>query len=211
MTNEECGIIYIPSMRFLLLTIVFVAFAFAENPIKADSAIVSNTQKDSTLAKNAPKDTIVDTIYVVPDDGIPWNREHFDPERLVRHETFDPALKVAYTYSVSFMGGTFGSFAQQSYMAHLAYEFTPELHLYANVGLWMPLYSNFRFGTPIAKEDVRQGNVDVVFPDIALEYKPNDNMSFRLMFVNERDAFKAYGPHRYLYVECPWRNPYYCR
>jgi len=211
MTNEECGIIYIPSMRFLLLTIVFVAFAFAENPIKADSAIVSNTQKDSTLAKKAPKDTIVDTIYVVPDDGIPWNREHFDPERLVRHETFDPALKVAYTYSVSFMGGTFGSFAQQSYMAHLAYEFTPELHLYANVGLWMPLYSNFRFGTPIAKEDVRQGNVDVVLPDIALEYKPNDNMSFRLMFVNERDAFKAYGPHRYLYGECPWRNPYYCR
>jgi hypothetical protein len=211
MTNEECGIIYIPSMRFFLLTIVFVAFAFAENPIKADSAIVSNTQKDSTLAKNAPKDTIVDTIYVVPDDGIPWNREHFDPERLVRHETFDPALKVAYTYSVSFMGGTFGSFAQQSYMAHLAYEFTPELHLYANVGLWMPLYSNFRFGTPIAKEDVRQGNVDVVLPDIALEYKPNDNMSFRLMFVNERDAFKAYGPHRYLYGGCPWRNPYYCR
>lgn len=211
MTNEECGIIYIPSMRFLLLTIVFVAFAFAENPIKADSAIVSNTQKDPTLAKNAPKDTIVDTIYVVPDDGIPWNREHFDPERLVRHETFDPALKVAYTYSVSFMGGTFGSFAQQSYMAHLAYEFTPELHLYANVGLWMPLYSNFRFGTPIAKEDVRQGNVDVVLPDIALEYKPNDNMSFRLMFVNERDAFKAYGPHRYLYGGCPWRNPYYCR
>ena len=211
MTNEECGIIYIPSMRFLLLTIVFVAFAFAENPIKADSAIVSNTQKDSTLAKKAPKDTIVDTIYVVPDDGIPWNREHFDPERLVRHETFDPALKVAYTYSVSFMGGTFGSFAQQSYMAHLAYEFTPELHLYANVGLWMPLYSNFRFGTPIAKEDVRQGNVDVVLPDIALEYKPNDNMSFRMMFVNERDAFKAYGPHRYLYGGCPWRNPYYCR
>lgn len=211
MTNEECGIIYIPSMRFLLLTIVFVAFAFAENPIKADSAIVSNTKKDSTLAKNAPKDTIVDTIYVVPDDGIPWNREHFDPERLVRHETFNPALKVAYTYSVSFMGGTFGSFAQQSYMAHLAYEFTPELHLYANVGLWMPLYSNFRFGTPIAKEDVRQGNVDVVLPDIALEYKPNDNMSFRLMFVNERDAFKAYGPHRYLYGGCPWRTPYYCR
>jgi hypothetical protein len=178
--------------------------SFAVDPVKIDSTIVK------TLAAN-PKDTIVDTVYIVPDDGIPWNREHFDTERLVRHETFDPALKVAYTYSVSFMGGTFGSFAQQSYMAHLAYEFTPELHLYANVGLWMPLYSNFRFGTPIAKEDVRQGNVDVVLPDIALEYKPNDNMSFRLMFVNERDAFKAYGPHRYLYGGCPWRNPYYCR
>ena len=188
---------------------LFVAMiAFAESPAKGDSAIATTVAKQTPTS---PKDTIVDTVYVVPDDGIPWNREHFDPDRLVRHETFDPALKVAYTYSVSFMGGTFGSFAQQSYMAHLAYEFTPELHLYANVGLWMPLYSNFRFGTPIAKEDARQGNVGVVIPDIALEYKPNDNMSFRVMFVNENDAFKAYGPYRYLYGGCPWRTPYYCR
>ena len=178
-------------MRFLLLIIVLTAFAFAESPVKADSVVSKN---DSSLVKTAAKDTIVDTVYVVPDDGIPWNREHFDPDRLVRHETFDPALKVAYTYSVSFMGGTFGSFAQQSYMAHLAYEFTPELHLYANVGLWMPLYSNFRFGTPIAKEDARQGNVGVVIPDIALEYKPNDNMSFRVMFVNETMRSRRTGP-----------------
>ena len=75
----------------------------------------------------------------------------------------------------------------------------------------MPLYSNFRFGTPIAKEDVRQGNVDVILPDIALEYKPNENMSFRLMFVNENDAFKAYGPYRHFYGGCPWRTSYYCR
>lgn len=202
-------------MPFLMM--ILAVLAFAENPAKADSAIATTVQKDSVAAKAnssttvaAPKDTIIDTVYVVPDDGIPWNREHFDPERLVRHETFDPALKVAYTYSVSFMGGSFGTFAQQSYMAHLAYEFSPELHLYANVGLWMPLYSNFRFGTPIAKEDVRQGNVDVVIPDITLEYKPNDNMSFRLMFVNGNDAFKAYGPHGY-YYGCPWRTPYYCR
>jgi hypothetical protein len=75
----------------------------------------------------------------------------------------------------------------------------------------MPLYSNFRFGTPIAKEDVRQGNVDVILPDISLEYRPNDNMSFRLMFVNENDAFKAYGPYRHFYSGCPWRTSYYCR
>ena len=205
--NRLIRICYILAMRFLLLTIVLAAFVFAENPAKADSVV----SKNDSLVKTAQKDTIVDTVYVVPDDGIPWNREHFDPNRLVRHETFDPALSVAYTYSVSFMGGSFGSFAQQSYMAHLAYEFTPELHLYANVGLWMPLYSNFRFGTPIAKEDARQGNVGVVIPDIALEYKPNDNMSLRVMFINENDAFKAYGPYRYLYGGCPWRNPYYCR
>lgn len=190
-------------MRFLLLTIVILALgAFAGEPAKADSAVVNTVKKD----------TIVDTVYIVQDDGIPWNRDRFDPDRLVRHETFDPALKVAYSYSVSFMGGTFGSFAQQSYMAHLAYEFSPELHLYANVGLWMPLYSNFRFGTPIAKEDVRQGNVDVVIPDVALEYKPNENMTFRLMFVNENDAFKAYGPRSLYYGSCsPWRNSIFCR
>jgi hypothetical protein len=199
---------------FLMMFLVTVAFA--ETPAKVDSAIATTATKSAATApatvNAAPKDTIVDTVYVIPDDGIPWNREHFDPERLVRHETFDPALKVAYTYSVSFMGGSFGTFAQQSYMAHLAYEFSPELHLYANVGLWMPLYSNFRFGTPIAKEDVRQGNVDVILPDISLEYRPNDNMSFRLMFVNENDAFKAYGPWRYRYGRCRvWSDPYYCR
>ena len=201
-------------MRFWLPIIASSILAFAENPAKVDSAIATTVQKDTVAKASAtvnavPKDTIVDTVYVIPDDGIPWNREHFDPERLVRHETFDPALKVAYTYSVSFIGGTFGTFAQQSYMAHLAYEFSPELHLYANVGLWMPLYSNFRFGTPIAKEDVRQGNVDVILPDVTLEYKPNDNMSFRVMFMNGNDAFKAYGPRGY--YGCPWRSPYYCR
>ena len=204
-------------MRSLLLTVMFatVAFAtftFAETPVKADSAMVTTSTKAKTATVSpAKKDTIVDTVYVVPENGIPWNREHFDPDRLVRHESFDPALKVGYTYSVSFMGGTFGTFAQQSYMAHLAYEFTPELHLYANMGLWMPLYSNFRFGTPIAKEDVRQGNVDVVIPDISLEYRPNENMSFRVMFINESDAFKAYGPSRYFRAGCVSANPYYCR
>lgn len=214
-------------MRWMFFVACMVAtVAFAESPAKVDSAIATTVQRDTVTAKatsaasatatapaanTTPKDTIVDTVYVIPDDGIPWNREHFDPERLVRHETFDPALKVAYTYSVSFMGGSFGTFAQQSYMAHLAYEFSPELHLYANVGLWMPLYSNFRFGTPIAKEDVRQGNVDVIIPDVTLEYKPNDNMSFRLMFVNGNDAFKAYGPYRHFYGGCPWSTPYYCR
>ena len=203
----------------MFATVVCATSAFAGGPAGANSAVVAKINKAPSTTTTLPepaittakKDTIVDTVYVVQDDGIPWNREHFDPDRLVRHETFDPALKVAYTYSVSFMGGTFGSFAQQSYMAHLAYEFTPDLHLYANVGLWMPLYSNFRFGTPIAKEDTRQGNVGVIIPDIALEYKPSDNMSLRVMFINENDAFKAYGPYRYLYGGCPWRNPYYCR
>ena len=199
---------------FLMMSLATVAFA--ETPAKVDSAIATTATKFVATApatvNAAPKDTIVDTVYVIPDDGIPWNREHFDPERLVRHETFDPALKVAYTYSVSFMGGTFGTFAQQSYLAHLAYEFSPELHLYADLGLWMPLYANFRTGTPIAKEDVQQGNVQFVMPGVELEYKPTNNTTFRLMLINENDAAKAYGPWRYRYGRCRvWSDPYYCR
>lgn len=182
----------------IAITFALATLALAEAPAKADSSV-------------AKRDTVVDTVYIIPDDGIPWNREHFNPERLVRHETFDPALKVAYTYSVSFIGGPFGSFAQQSYLAHLAYEFTPDLHLYADLGLWMPLYANFRAGTPIAKEDVRQGNVDFVLPAIALEYKPTENTYLRLSIVNEGDARKAYGPFRYYHSRCHiWSDNPYC-
>ena len=191
--------------------ILFVVFAltgilFAAPP--ADTIQV----KDST-SKSVPVDTVYDTVYVSMGSGIPWNNEYFDPNRLLRHETFDPALSVAYTYSVSFMGGSFGTFAQQSYLAHLAYEFSPELHLYADLGLWMPLYSNPRFGGTIAKEDVRQGNVQFVLPDVGLEYKPTSNTTLHLMFINENDAFKAYGPWRpYRYNRCRvWSDPYYCR
>lgn len=197
-------------MRVLLLTILLATIAFAASPAKTDSSVVQS-RDITTISTTVPTDTIVDTIYVIQSSGIPWNREHFDPDRLVRHDTFDPALKVAYTYSVSFIGGSLGSFAQQSFMAHFAYEFTPNLHLYANVGLWMPLYSNIRFGSPIAREDVRQGNISVLVPDIALEYKPSDKVTFRVMYVNERDAFRAYGPHRYFYDDCPWSSPIYCR
>ena len=196
-------------MRFLILTLALATFAFAGSPAKTDSSVFLDSS--IAAAEVQEQETEIDTIYVIHDSGIPWNREHFDPERLIRHDTFDPALKVAYTYSVSFIGGSLGSFAQQSFMAHFAYEFTPNLHLYANVGLWMPLYSNLRFGTPIAREDVKQGNVGILIPDIALEYKPNDNMTIRVMYVNERDAFRAYGPHRFFYDDCPWRNPFYCR
>ena len=177
-------------MRLTAFAILALACALlADNP--TDSILV----KDS-IPQSAKIDTVYDTVYVSMGSGIPWNNEYFDPSRLLRHETFDPALSVAYTYSVSFIGGSFGTFAQQSYLAHLAYEFSPELHLYADLGLWMPLYSNPRFGGKIAKEDVRQGNVQFVLPDVELEYKPTSNTTLHLMFINESDAIKAYGPWR---------------
>ncbi|MCF0224638.1 MAG: hypothetical protein HUK20_10240 [Fibrobacter sp.] len=153
---------------------------------------------------NSPAPVKEDTVYVALDEGIPWNREHFDPERLVRKHSLDPALNVTYTYSVSFIGGSFGSFAHQSYMAHLAYEFSPNLHLYANLGIWMPIYSNLSFATPMAKEDLKQGRAQVIVPDVSLEYKPSENVRFRVMLVNENDAYKAYGPMHYSY--CKYYN-----
>jgi len=201
-------------MRILLLTVLLTSFAFAVDPAKDGGSLkvdtARTTAKIDSVAKPSAEpvaDTVYDTVYVSMGDGIPWNNEYFDPNRLLRRHPIDPALSVAYTYSVSFMGGTFGTFAQQSYLAHLAYEFSPELHLYVDMGLWMPLYSNPRFGSPIQREDVRQGNVQFVLPDVELEYRPTDNTTLRLMFVNESDAFKAYGPWRpYHYDYCdPWR------
>jgi hypothetical protein len=84
-------------------------------------------------------------------------------------------------------------------MGHFAYEFTPDLHLYANIGLWMPLYTNLSNGSRIAREDMRQGNVSVIIPDIALEYRPSENVLLKVAYVNERDAVKAYGPHSFFH------------
>jgi hypothetical protein len=150
------------------------------------------------------------TNFELQNDGIPWNRE-FDSDRMVRHQTFDPALKVAYSYSLNFVAGSFGSFANQSFMGHFAYEFTPNLHLYANVGLWMPIYANISNGSRIAKEDLRQGNVNVLIPDVSLEYKPSENTLIRISYVNERDALKAYGPRSFFHNECPSRSSILCQ
>lgn len=193
-------------MRFTLVIIFAIAtFALAEQPAKDALA----TTKSDTAAV-ATQDSTTDTDTVAPDDGIPWNRDRFDPSRLVRHDTFDPALKVAYSYSVSFLSTPFGSISQNSFLAHLAYEFTPDLHLYADLGLWMPFRSTFRDG-PFSKEDMRQGQPQFVLPALALEYKPSENTYIRLMLINEKDAFRAYGPTR-LYEPCaPWRESFWCR
>lgn len=179
--------------------------------IYAQQALPSKSRNVVKEEQEVARDTIHDTVFVEVQDGVPWNRESFPPSRLVRKgSSFDEALKVGYTYSVSFVGGSFGTFAHQSYMAHVDYEFTPNLHLYADLGLWMPLYANFRSDVPVAREDVRQGRVGFVLPDIALEYKPSENTYMRLMFVNERDALKAYGPSPYYYCS-PYRNSIFCR
>ena len=174
-----------------LLILALVAFAFAQTPDPV-----------------AVQDSVVDTVYVVQDDGIPWNRDNFDPDRLVRHQTLDPALSVAYTYSVSFLSTPRGSLGQNSFLAHLAYEFTPDLHLYADLGIWMPLHTTFQDG-PFSKEDIRQGKAEFVLPAMALEYKPTSNSYIRFVLVNENDARKAYGP--LLYPSCYWRNSIFCR
>lgn len=185
-------------MRFLV-SAMFVLFCALYSSAQLTSALAP---KPETVPAQTTADTIYDTVYVVPDDGIPWNREHFPQQRLLRHQTFDPALTVAFTYSASFISGTFGSFAQQTYLAHWDYEFTPDLHLFGAVGLWMPLYSNLNF--EVSKEDARQGNVQPIIPNIGLEYKFSNNSYIHLGITKEDDVLKAYGP-MYRYYG-PWRN-----
>ena len=192
--------------KIILSALCITTFAFASAPTDTESAMASQVIAEST----APANSEAGANYEFQNDGIPWNRE-FDSDRMVRHQTFDPALKVAYTYSLNFVAGSFGSFANQSFMGHFAYEFTPNLHLYASVGLWMPLYANLSNGSRIAREDLRQGNVSVLIPDISVEYKPTENTSIRIAYVNERDAFKAYGPHRFFHDDCTGLSSLHCR
>ena len=182
------------NMKYIILSALSITMlAFADAPANLKSAgMASQVIAEAT----APQNTEVGTNYEIQNDGIPWNRE-FDSDRMVRHQTFDPALKVAYSYSLNFVAGSFGSFANQSFMGHFAYEFTPNLHLYANVGLWMPLYANISNGSRIAREDLRQGNVNVIIPDVSLEYRPSENVLLKVAYVNERDAIKAYGPRSF--------------
>ena len=197
------------NMKYIILSALSITMlAFADAPANIESAV---TASQIVSEATAPANIADDNVYVIQDNGIPWNREHFDSDRLVRHDTFDPALKVAYSYSLNFVAGSFGSFANQSFMAHFAYEFTPNLHLYANVGLGMPLFANINNGSRIAREDLRQGNVSVLIPDISLEYKPSENTYVRLSYVNERDAFKAYGPRHFFHNECPSRSSILCQ
>ena len=190
-------------MRLTLFVILLaITFALAESPAKADSVVVPKAIRDTLSPAVTIIDTIYDTVYVATDDGIPWNHENFPRERLLRHPTFDPALTVAYTYSASIVGGSFGTFAQQSYLAHWNYEFSPDLHLFGAVGLWMPLYSNLNYNIP--REDVQQGTVRPIIPNVGLEYRFNNNAYLRIGVTKEDDALRAYGPmHRYY---GPWRN-----
>ena len=184
------------NMKYIILSALSITMlAFADAPANLKSAgMASQVIAEAT----APQNTEVSANYEIQNDGIPWNRE-FDSDRMVRHQTFDPALKVAYSYSLNFVAGSFGLFANQSFMGHFAYEFTPNLHLYANVGLWMPLYANISNGSRIAREDLRQGNVNVIVPDISLEYRPSENLLLKVAYVNERDAVKAYGPRSFFH------------
>lgn len=161
-----------------------------------------NAIEPGTETKIAIADTIYDTVYVAPDDGIPWNRSYFPPERLLRRSSIDPALFVGYTYSASFVSGSYGSFAQHSYLTEWAYEFSPNLHLYGSIGLWMPLYNNLNF--QVSKEDARMGKVHVIVPNIEMEYKFSENSRIHIGLYNEEDVLKAYGP-MYRYYG-PWRN-----
>ena len=183
--------------RIILSALCISTFAFANVTTNIESSEMATQVIAETSVSTSDK---AEANYEFRNDGIPWNRE-FDSDRMVRHQTFDPALKVAYSYSLNFVAGSFGSFANQSFMGHFAYEFTPNLHLYANI-------SN---GSRIAREDLRQGNVNVLIPDVSLEYKPSENTLIRISYVNERDALKAYGPRSFFHSECPSRSSILCQ
>lgn len=186
-------------MRFMVSAIfLLVCLCYSSVEFSSDSSKI----EERSSAKISTIDTVYKTIYTPPDNGIPWNRERFPQERLLRRTSLDDALSLAFSYSANFITSSFGTFAQHSYLAHWVYEFSPDLYIFGSFGLWMPLYSNPNYS--FTRENLKYGKVKAIIPNIGLEYKINKNSYIRLGIFNEEDILKAYTPMYYHYSS--WRN-----
>lgn len=105
------------------------------------------------------------------------------------------------SYSMGFSSGSFGSQSAGLYLNTLSYRLADPLTLTADVGFHMPFYSSF--GGPSAGFQNPGLGGSLVLPHIGLEYRPSENSSISIHFINGPDAAKAYG-----YPGSPYWNPW---
>lgn len=131
--------------------------------------------------------------------SVPIRQNGFSKNQMLRKSPSDlviPGLSMQQSYSVSFMGSSFGSQSSGLYLNTLSYRFSIPLTLSVDIGLYNLLYSNMGqdVGTPsnhtALPKDTRP---EILFPRISLDYKPTEKLSFSLQILNGPDAQKAYG------------------
>jgi hypothetical protein len=107
------------------------------------------------------------------------------------------------SYSVAFSSSSLGSLSSGVYLNTLSYQLADPLTLSVDLGFYSPFYSTIP-GLRDQSIMARGGaGTSFILPHVGLEYKPSDNFSMNLGFVNGPDAWKAYGG--------PFHQPFWSR
>lgn len=135
-------------------------------------------------------------------ESIPWKREGFDPNELLRKDTFSDRLTVNYLFSVGVMASSDGNARSGgTYLSLLRYEISPELTLSAAIGFSSLFFASYSENYP---DEFRRQTLqpELRIPFIALDYHPSENVWMRLEISDGRgDPFCVHcGPFR--------RDPY---
>ncbi len=95
------------------------------------------------------------------------------------------------SYSVGFSSSSIGSQSSGLYLNTISYRLADPLVLSADVGFHMPFYSSL--GGPTSGFQNPGLGGALVLPHVGLEYRPSENSSISIHFINGPDAAKAYG------------------
>jgi len=112
------------------------------------------------------------------------------------------SMSQSYTTSMAFSGA--GSYSSGVYMNTLAYQIADPLVFSIDLGVHSPFYSSGLYNSPVDPNNM-ENNTSFVMPRMGLEYRPTDNTTLSLHYINGRDAYKTYGPFGGAYG---WRSPF---
>ena len=120
---------------------------------------------------------------------------------------FDPnRFFMSQSYTLSFTSGSAGSFASGVYLNSMSYRLSDPLTLSADMGFFIPIASTLPGSRPNGPGSGEGMQPSLIFPHIGLNYQPSENFSMSVDLVNQRDAWKAYGPEGSLPPQTLWNR-----
>jgi len=112
------------------------------------------------------------------------------------------SMSQSYSTSMGYSSG--GSYSAGVYLNTLAYQIANPLVFSIDVGFHSPFYSSGIYNSTVDPSNI-ENNTSFVMPRMSLEYRPTENTTLSLHYINGQDAYKAYGPFSDAYG---WRSPF---
>lgn len=126
-------------------------------------------------------------------NGIPFRNDGFTRASMTQKESslsVPSGFSMQQSYSMSFSSSSLGSQSAGLYLNTLRYDFSFPLTLSMDFGAWN-LFSSSVSQEFVAKDELNHPKW--VLPRIGLEYRPFENLTLGIQFVNTRDASLAYS------------------